>query len=282
MKNRPIHPVIVLFCLVVIMSLLMACLVTSRPAATPTPSNYSTQQKTVPAGQLPPGTTPKSAGTSQPGETGVPPTTTSGTAVAMDKADQDLQAGKYTGNFDLDLNCQDTPATSAGSKVQYTGIIKIQGTVDITVTNPKQAKASISYDADPHVLNAIYDITNNVGLVYTDHVTLSADPSVVMLAPLVDNYDPAAKVFANTVTFSEPQNEQYQIVHSGDTWNGRVEIDQKTTKAYQDALLKVVNEIDLHLQDISSQNEISGNVLAPKLRSDCTVTGKWQAAPLPD
>ena len=278
----PKKPVFVLFAFMVVMSLLMACVIAGRPAArpTPTPTNPSNQSSLPTAGPLPPGATALPAATSQPEETGVPPTSIAATGEATDSGDQDLQAGKYSGNFNLDLECQSAPVASNGTKVQYTGVIKIQGTVDITVTTPKQAKALISYDASQHLLNAIYYVDNKTGMACSDTVTLSADPTVVMLAPLTDNYDPSAKIFANPVTFSEPQNEQFQIVHSGATWDGRVDIDHKTTQAYLDALLKVVNEIDLQVQN--SQEELSGDVSVPNVRSDCTATGKWQAAPLPE
>jgi hypothetical protein len=267
--------------LIGLMSLLLACLAASpsRVKPTPTPTkppaqfNVPNHSPGSSGGTPQPGTNPQTVETSQPAATNLPPTSPAATAGANDEG---LQPGKYSGTFNMDLKCQTTPASSNGSKVQYTGILNIQGTVDLTVTGPKTGRSLISYNADSHLLNAIYYVSNHTGMSFTDTVTLSADPTVVFLATLVDNYDPGKQLFAHVATFSDPQNENIQIDHQGATWNGREEIDKKTTQAYLAAFLPVVKEIDLHVLD--SQNGLSGDVQAPDLRGDCSVSGDWQAS----
>lgn len=178
--------------------------------------------------------------------------------------------GKYNGTFNLNLNCNSNPA----SGVRYEGILQIKGSVGITIITSKQSRAVLDYDSKDHVLKATYNIS--IPSEFTETVILTADPEIVFLTTLVDNYDAKKQIFSNPITVYNPQNINYQIAFSGRDWDGREQIAKDTTREYLDGFMKVPTTINLHVQ--VTQPQLQGDVQIPNLRSDCTATGTWQAS----
>ena len=210
----------------------------------------------------------------------VPNEPTAQTAVATNIATSEVAGtpvtwppGKYNGTFNLNLNCNDIPA----SGVSYEGILQIKGLVDITIITSKQSKSILDYDSKDHVLKATYHISiSQGGMSFTETAILTADPDVLILTPLTDNYDAKKQIFSSPITVSNPQNINYQITFSGTDWDGREKIAKDTTRKYLDAFMKVPTTINLHVQ--VTQPQLQGDVQMPNLRSACTASGTWQAS----
>lgn len=236
--------------------------------STPTAANQAINPTLAGQGANLPGNPP-------PAESEVPSEPTAQTAVPTNSATSEaetpvaLPPGKYNGTFNLNLNCNSNPA----SGVRYEGILQINGSVDITIITSKQSKAFLDYDSKDHLLKVTYDVS--IPSEFTETAISTADPEVVFLTPLVDNYDAKKQIFSNPITVYNPKNINYQITFSGTDWDGREQIAKDTTREYLDGFMKVPTTINLHVQ--VTQPQLKGEVQIPNLRSDCTATGTWQA-----
>ena len=239
--------------------------------ATPTPTATNRTINPTLAGQganLP--------GNPPPAGSEIPNELTAQTSVATNIATSEVAGtpvtwppGKYNGTFNLNLNCSDNP----GSGVSYEGILQIKGTVDITITTSQKSKAILDYESKDHVLKATYHVSIPE---LTETAILTADPEIVFLTTLVDNYDAKKQIFSNPITVYNPQNINYQITFSGTDWDGREQIAKDTTREYLDGFMKVPTTINLRVQ--VTQPQLQGDVQIPNLRSGCTASGTWQAS----